>query len=38
MSFEDILDSVWPFEKSEEAIESVWQGKQIGKVVLQFEL
>lgn len=23
MSFEDILDSVWPFEKSEEAIEFV---------------
>lgn len=35
MTFEDILDSVWPFEQSEEAIEFVWQGKQVGKVVLQ---
>ncbi|KAE8361351.1 NAD(P)-binding protein [Aspergillus caelatus] len=36
MTFEDIIDSVWPFEKSEEAIEFVWQGKQIGKVILNF--
>ncbi|KAM5341664.1 hypothetical protein ACJ41O_014695 [Fusarium nematophilum] len=37
MTFEDILDSVWPFEKSEEAIEFVWQGKQVGKVVIKVE-
>lgn len=37
MAFKDILDSVWPFEKSEEAIEFVWQGKQVGKVVINFE-
>ncbi|KAK5714326.1 hypothetical protein LTS12_027841 [Elasticomyces elasticus] len=35
MTFEDILDSVWPFEQAEEAIEFVWQGKQVGKVVLK---
>lgn len=35
MTFEDILDSVWPFKQAEEAIEFVWQGKQVGKVVLE---
>lgn len=35
MTFGDILDSVWPFEQAEEAIEFVWQGKQVGKVVLK---
>lgn len=37
MTFEDILDSVWPFEKSDEAIEFVWQGRQVGKVVIKLE-
>ncbi|KAL4874202.1 hypothetical protein BJY04DRAFT_41880 [Aspergillus karnatakaensis] len=31
----DIIDSVEPFEKAEEAIEYIWQGKQIGKFVLK---
>jgi hypothetical protein len=35
MTFEDIIDSVWDFEKAEEAIDFVWQGKQVGKVVLK---
>lgn len=35
MTFEDILDSVWPFEKAEEAIGFVWKGNQVGKVVLE---
>ncbi|KAL7900502.1 hypothetical protein HDV63DRAFT_368904 [Trichoderma sp. SZMC 28014] len=35
MTFEDIIDSVWEFEKAEEAIDFVWQGKQIGKVVIK---
>jgi hypothetical protein len=35
MTFEDIIDSVWEFEKAEEAIEFVWQGKQVGKVVIE---
>ncbi|KAL6892142.1 hypothetical protein GGI43DRAFT_197112 [Trichoderma evansii] len=35
MTFEDIIDSVWEFDKSEEAIEFVWQGKQLGKVVIK---
>ncbi|GES62134.1 alcohol dehydrogenase [Aspergillus terreus] len=33
--FDDIIDSVEPFEKADEAIEYIWQGKQIGKVVLR---
>jgi Zn-dependent alcohol dehydrogenase len=33
--FDDIIDSVHPFENAEEAIEKVWQGKVVGKVVLQ---
>ena len=37
MTFEDILDSTWPFEKAEEAIDYVWQGKQVGKVVITLE-
>lgn len=35
MTFEDILDSVWEFEQAEEAVEYVWQGKQVGKVVIR---
>ncbi|KAI9369564.1 alcohol dehydrogenase [Aspergillus egyptiacus] len=37
MTFEDIIDSVWPWGKADEAIEYVWQGKQVGKVVLDFD-
>lgn len=37
MTFEDILDSTWSFDKAEEAIEYVWQGKQIGKVVIELD-
>ncbi|KAL2812006.1 hypothetical protein BJX63DRAFT_422067 [Aspergillus granulosus] len=35
MPLRDIIDSVQPFEKAEEAIEYIWQGRQIGKVVLR---
>jgi Zn-dependent alcohol dehydrogenase len=35
IQFDDIIDSVHPFENAEEAIEKVWQGKVVGKVVLQ---
>ena len=33
--FDDIIDSVQPFDKAEEAIESVLQGKVVGKLVLK---
>ncbi|KAJ0116135.1 chaperonin 10-like protein [Diaporthe amygdali] len=35
IQFDDIIDSVKPFEDADEAIEYVWQGKQVGKVVLR---
>ncbi|KAL4913014.1 hypothetical protein BDW62DRAFT_8917 [Aspergillus aurantiobrunneus] len=35
MPLDDIIDSVEPFEKADEAIEYIWQGRQIGKLVLR---
>lgn len=37
MTFDDIIDSVWSFDKAEEAIEYMWQGKQVGKVVIEIK-
>lgn len=34
MTFDDIIDSTQPFEKAEEAIQYIWEGKQVGKLVL----
>jgi Zn-dependent alcohol dehydrogenase len=34
VQFDDIIDSVQPFESAEEAVEKVWQGKVVGKLVL----
>ena len=36
MRINDIIDSIYPFEKADEAIEHIWQGKQVGKVVIRF--
>ncbi|KAK4619372.1 Zinc-type alcohol dehydrogenase-like protein [Fulvia fulva] len=33
--FDDIIDSTWPFEKADEALQCLWEGKQIGKVVIK---
>lgn len=35
IDFNDIIDSVQPFDTAEEAIEKVWQGKVVGKLVLR---
>ena len=35
VQFDDIIDSVHPFESAEKAIEKVCQGEVVGKVVLQ---
>jgi NADPH-dependent curcumin reductase CurA len=35
IQFDDIIDSVQPFDNAEEAVESVWQGKVVGKLVLK---
>lgn len=32
---DDLIDRTFPFEEAEEAVEHVWQGKQIGKIVLR---
>lgn len=32
---DDIIDKVIPFDKAEEAVQFVWEGNQIGKVVLR---
>ncbi|KAI7231036.1 hypothetical protein KC330_g6642 [Hortaea werneckii] len=32
---EDIIDSVWPFDKAEEALQYLWEGKRIGKLVIE---
>jgi hypothetical protein len=34
IQFDDIIDSVQPFESAEEAVEKVWQGEVVGKLVL----
>lgn len=35
IQFDDIIDSVMPFDCAEEAIEKLWQGRVVGKMVLQ---
>lgn len=35
MRLGDIIDSVSSFDKADEAIEYIWQGKQVGKLVLR---
>ncbi|KAI5457338.1 hypothetical protein BGZ63DRAFT_417077 [Mariannaea sp. PMI_226] len=34
MTFDDIIDSVQPFEKADEAVQYIWEGKQVGKLVI----
>ncbi|GKZ23624.1 hypothetical protein AbraIFM66951_009901 [Aspergillus brasiliensis] len=35
IQLDDLVDKVFPFEQAEEAVEYVWQGRQVGKVVLR---
>jgi hypothetical protein len=37
MPMRDIIDSVEPFERAEEAIEYIWQWRQVGKVALRVQ-
>ncbi|KAI6814879.1 hypothetical protein KC340_g15986 [Hortaea werneckii] len=32
---DDIIDSVWSFDKADEALQYLWEGKQIGKLVIK---
>lgn len=34
MKLDDIIDTVYPFEQAEEALQSLWEGKVIGKIVI----
>ena len=33
--FDDIIDSTWAFDKADEALQYLWEGKQMGKIVIQ---
>ncbi|KAK9417617.1 putative Enoyl reductase (ER) domain-containing protein [Seiridium unicorne] len=35
LDLQDIIDSVFPFEQADEAIDFVWRGKMIGKVIMK---
>ena len=35
IKFDDIIDSTWPFENADEALQYLWDGLQVGKVVIQ---
>lgn len=30
----DIIDTIYPFSQAEEALQFIWEGRQVGKVVL----
>lgn len=32
---DDIIDKVYPFSQAEEALQYVWEGRQVGKVILK---
>lgn len=35
MRLNDIIDKVYPFSEAEEAVQSLWEGKVVGKIVLR---
>lgn len=35
IKFDDIIDSIWAFDNADEALQYLWEGKQVGKVVIQ---
>ncbi|KAI8211868.1 Zinc-type alcohol dehydrogenase-like protein [Colletotrichum sp. SAR 10_77] len=35
LKFDDIIDTVYDFEQAEEALQYIWEGKQVGKLVLR---
>ncbi|KAI8294010.1 Zinc-type alcohol dehydrogenase-like protein [Colletotrichum sp. SAR11_240] len=38
LKFDDIIDTVYDFEQAEEALQYIWEGRQVGKVVLRIQL
>ena len=37
MRFDDIIDQVFPFEKADDAVEHLWQGRVVGKIVINLD-
>lgn len=37
MQLDDIIDTIFPFEKADEALEHLWQGKVVGKLVINLD-
>ncbi len=35
IKFDDIVDSTWAFDDAGAALQYLWEGKQVGKVVIQ---
>ncbi|KAI8266981.1 hypothetical protein K4K56_004579 [Colletotrichum sp. SAR 10_98] len=35
LKFDDIIDTAYDFEQAEEALQYIWEGKQVGKLVLK---
>lgn len=35
IKFDDIIDSTWAFENAEGALQYLWEGKQVGKIIIQ---
>ena len=35
IKFHDIIDSTWAFDDVDAALQYLWEGKQVGKVVIQ---
>lgn len=35
MDLSDIIDTVYAFDKAEEALQSLWEGKVVGKLVIR---
>ncbi|TVY87609.1 Zinc-type alcohol dehydrogenase-like protein [Lachnellula willkommii] len=35
IKFDDIIDSTWAFDKADDALQYLWEGKQVGKVVIK---
>jgi len=35
MRFHDIIDKVFPLDKADEALDYIWQGRQVGKLVIE---
>ena len=37
LEFNDIVDKTWKFEEVEEAVQHLWEGRQVGKYVVQIQ-